>query len=143
MSIHSCDNIRQDLEKEDAVQIEYTSSGESWKESETNSCRILLHSMIFGKRLTPSIGWWWWWWWCLPFYIRHLGILEKIMRAIRVLYNNSRSSIFVDGLLKEEFEVTTRVLQGYVLAPFLFHYYRLLDEECRRMTWLCHPPEEI
>ena len=52
--------------------------------------------------------------------LRHYGIPEKIVRAIRVLYDNSRSSVFVDGLLTEEFEVTTGVLQGDVLAPFLF-----------------------
>ena len=52
--------------------------------------------------------------------LRHYGIPEKIVMAIRVLYDNSRSSVFVDGLLTEEFEVTTGVLQGDVLAPFLF-----------------------
>jgi hypothetical protein len=52
--------------------------------------------------------------------LRHYGIPDKIVKAIRVLYDNSKSSVFVDGLLTEEFDVTTGVLQGDVLAPFLF-----------------------
>ena len=60
--------------------------------------------------------------------LRHYGIPEKIVRAI---YDNSRSSVFVDALLTEEFEVTTGVLQGVCVGHITFHYYyRLLDEEC-------------
>ena len=62
---------------------------------------------------------------------RHYGNLEKIVRAIRVLYDNSRSSVFVDGLLTKEFEITTGVLQGDVLSPFLFFIIiDLINEKC-------------
>ena len=40
--------------------------------------------------------------------------------AIKVLYSNSSSAVMVDGSVSEPFEVTTGVLQGDVLAPFLF-----------------------
>ena len=52
--------------------------------------------------------------------LRSYGIPKEIVDAIRVLYDNSKSAILVDGQLSEEFEVTTGVLQGDVLAPFLF-----------------------
>jgi hypothetical protein len=44
----------------------------------------------------------------------------KIVNAIQTIYNNSRSAVLVDGQLTEEFDVTTGVLQGDTLAPFLF-----------------------
>ena len=52
--------------------------------------------------------------------LRHYGIPDKIVQAIRVLYENSTSSVFVDGKLSKEFSITTGVLQGDVLAPTLF-----------------------
>jgi hypothetical protein len=52
--------------------------------------------------------------------LRRYGIPEKIVRAIRVLYDNSTSRVYVDGLLSELLKITTGVLQGDVLAPFLF-----------------------
>ena len=38
----------------------------------------------------------------------------------RVLYKNSKSAVMVEGDLSDPFAVTTGVLQGDVLAPFLF-----------------------
>ena len=52
--------------------------------------------------------------------LRHYGIPEKIVAAIRVLYDNSSSRVYVQGEMSESFRVTTGVLQGDVLAPFLF-----------------------
>ena len=52
--------------------------------------------------------------------LRNYGIPKEIFYAIRVLYDNSKYAIFVDGQFSEEFEVTTGVLKGDVLAPFLF-----------------------
>ena len=52
--------------------------------------------------------------------LRHYGIPEKIVEAIRVLYDDSTSRVFVEGELSEPFQITTGVLQGDVLAPFLF-----------------------
>jgi len=50
----------------------------------------------------------------------HYGIPEETVSAIRVLYDNSKSAVLADGQMSEEFDVTTGVLQGDVLAPFLF-----------------------
>lgn len=52
--------------------------------------------------------------------LRHYGIPEKIVAAIRVLYDDSTSRVFVEGEVSEAFRVSTGVLQGDVLAPFLF-----------------------
>ena len=64
--------------------------------------------------------------------LRHYGTLEKIFRAIKVVYDNSRSSVFVDGLLTEELKATTGVLRRDVLAVVLisFYYHQRLPDEC-------------
>ena len=52
--------------------------------------------------------------------LRHYGIPEAVVNDISVLYKNSKSAVMVDGGLSDPFDVTTGVLQGDVLAPFLF-----------------------
>ena len=52
--------------------------------------------------------------------LRHYGIPEAVVNAISVLYKNSKSAVMVDGGLSDPFDVTTGVLQGDVLTPFLF-----------------------
>ena len=52
--------------------------------------------------------------------LRHYGIPMKMVKATQTIYNNSRSAILVDSQLTEGFYVTTSVLQGDTLAPFLF-----------------------
>ena len=52
--------------------------------------------------------------------LRHYRIPEALVNAISVLYKNSKSAVMVDGGLSDPFDVTTGVLQGDVLAPFLF-----------------------
>ena len=52
--------------------------------------------------------------------LRHYGIPQVIVSAIRVLYDSSTSQVYVEGQFSEQFKVTTGVLQGDVLAPFLF-----------------------
>jgi hypothetical protein len=52
--------------------------------------------------------------------LRHYGVPVKIVNAIGAIYHNSRSVVLVDGNVSEEFDVTTGVLQGDTLAPFLF-----------------------
>ena len=44
--------------------------------------------------------------------LRHYGI--------RVLYEDSTGRVYVEGEFSEAFKITTEVLQGCVLAPFLF-----------------------
>ncbi len=52
--------------------------------------------------------------------LQHYVISEDLVNAINTLYINTKSSVIVDGMLSEDFEVDTWVLQGDVLAPFLF-----------------------
>ena len=52
--------------------------------------------------------------------LRHYGVPESITNAIKVLYTATKSSVLIDGELTEYFDVLTGVLQGDVLAPFLF-----------------------
>ena len=52
--------------------------------------------------------------------LRHYGIPNPIVNAIKVLYSNSSSAVMVDGSISDPFDVTTGVLQGDVWAPFLF-----------------------
>lgn len=47
-------------------------------------------------------------------------ITTKIFSAIRVLYDDSKGSVLIDGNLSEGFEVTTGVRQVDILTPFLF-----------------------
>ena len=52
--------------------------------------------------------------------LRHYGIPETLVNAIQVLYTNSSSSVMVDGSISKPFCVSTGVLQGDALTPFLF-----------------------
>ena len=52
--------------------------------------------------------------------LRCYGIPEKIVNIIKCLYEGSTSAVRVDGSLSKEFLITTGVLQGDTLAPFLF-----------------------
>ena len=52
--------------------------------------------------------------------LRSYGIPLKIVNAIKCLYDNSSSRVQVGNQLSEPFAVTTGVLQGDTLAPFLF-----------------------
>ena len=52
--------------------------------------------------------------------LQHYGTPARIVAAIHVLYDNSKSQVYIEGQLSEPFNVTTGVLQGDVLAPFLF-----------------------
>ncbi|KAI8507856.1 hypothetical protein Bbelb_140960 [Branchiostoma belcheri] len=64
--------------------------------------------------------------------LRHYGIPEAVVDAISVLYKNSKSVVLVEGQVSEHFCVSTGVLQGDVLAPFLFII--LIDYLLRRAT---------
>ena len=52
--------------------------------------------------------------------LRYYGIPKAVVSAIQVLYTNSSSTAMVDGGISKSIDVTTGVLQGDVLAPFLF-----------------------
>ena len=51
---------------------------------------------------------------------RHYGIPEKIVNAIKKLYYDSSTRVFVKGPISKVFKVSTGVLQGDVFVPFLF-----------------------
>ena len=50
----------------------------------------------------------------------YYGISKDLVNAINTLYTNFKSSVIVDELLSEDFEVDIGVLKGDVLAPLLF-----------------------
>ena len=52
--------------------------------------------------------------------LRHYSVPLKIVKAIKAIYHHSKSIVLVDSNVSEEFNVTTGVLQGDTLAPFLF-----------------------
>ena len=52
--------------------------------------------------------------------LRHYGIPEAVVNATSTLYKNSESAVMADGNISDTIEISTGVLQGDVLAPFLF-----------------------
>jgi hypothetical protein len=48
------------------------------------------------------------------------GVPSEMVNAARKLYDNSKATVQVNGKTSEPFNVTTGVLQGDTLAPFLF-----------------------
>ncbi len=52
--------------------------------------------------------------------LQHYGIPKQIVKDVRVLYEKSTSRIYVNDEVSKSFDVTTGVLQGDVLALFLF-----------------------
>jgi hypothetical protein len=52
--------------------------------------------------------------------LRYYGIPVRIVNAIKVLYDNSESTVKINGQFTEYFKINTGVLQGDTLAPFLF-----------------------
>lgn len=49
-----------------------------------------------------------------------MGVPERLVNAIKALYDRSKAVVLVEGKRTESFDVTSGVLQGDVLAPFLF-----------------------
>ena len=52
--------------------------------------------------------------------MRQYGIPTLLIDAVKKLYNRSKAVVSVDGQVSECFDISTGVLQGDVLAPFLF-----------------------
>ena len=50
--------------------------------------------------------------------LRHHGIPERIVTAIKTIYTNSKSMVTVDNKNSATFNITTGILQGDVLAPY-------------------------
>lgn len=52
--------------------------------------------------------------------LAYYGIPDKIIKAIKTMYNNSYSRISYNGQLSEKFKINSGILQGDALSPFLF-----------------------
>ena len=52
--------------------------------------------------------------------LSHYGIPSEILEAVRVLYDNSRSTVLIDELLADPFEVSTGVWRCD--SPLLIHH---------------------
>lgn len=76
--------------------------------------------------------------------LRHYGLPQKLVQAIKTLYNNSTSRILYENQLSEEFKTHSGVLQGDILAPFLFIIvidYVMRKSENENVGFLTHPRE--
>jgi hypothetical protein len=52
--------------------------------------------------------------------LRHYGVPERLVNAIASLYTDSKAAVLVGGKLSRYFDIWSGVLQGDVLAPYLF-----------------------
>ncbi len=52
--------------------------------------------------------------------LRHYDVPGVVVNSITVLYDNSKSAVMVNGMLSDPFQISTGVLQGDLLAPYLF-----------------------
>ena len=52
--------------------------------------------------------------------LQHFSIPNKVGSAIRVSYDQSTCQVYLQGQRSEPFAITKGLLQGDVLAPFLF-----------------------
>ena len=52
--------------------------------------------------------------------LRHYGIPQVIVNVIYAFYMNSKYTVSVGNKLSDEFNISSGVLQGDVLAPYLF-----------------------
>ncbi|XP_071789623.1 uncharacterized protein [Asterias amurensis] len=68
-----------------------------------------IYNRVLLDRIRPIVG---------P-YLRN-NQAEVIVKAIRILYDGSKSAVLVEGELTKEFPTDTGILQGDVLDPFLF-----------------------
>ena len=60
--------------------------------------------------------------------LRHYGIPEKIICAIQAVYSDSKSAVFFNGKLSENFDVKS----GGHACSFSFHYCRRLCSQRNR-----------
>ena len=115
-----------------------TSWEDAWKVSRNTNPSWLSPLSNSRRPSTPSIR-------SLMFSVLHpYGIPKAVVSAIQVLYTNSSSAVKVDGGISESFVVTTGVLQGDVLAPFLFIILvdHILGMACEAKPGVViHPPQ--
>ena len=62
---------------------------------------------------------------------RKYGISEKLVDLLRLLYQNSRAKVRIEGDLSDEFSIESGVLQGGTPSPILFNI--LFDFIIRRV----------
>ena len=77
--------------------------------------------------------------------LRHHGILERIVTAIKTIYTNSKSMVTINNKYSAPFNITTGILQGDVLAPYLFilviDYVMCRAEEEVKTGFTTHPQQ--
>ena len=59
----------------------------------------------------------------LWYHLHNIGIVGKMWRVIKNLYNNTSASVIINGILTESFLIDKGVKQGDVLSPLLFNIY--------------------
>jgi len=52
-----------------------------------------------------------------------IGCINKLITIIRILHDNMKASVLVDGDHSKEFPVNTGIKQGCVIAPTLFSIF--------------------
>ena len=75
--------------------------------------------------------------------LRNYGAPEKKVNSIECLCDGSTSAVLIDGILSREFLVTTGVLQGDTLAPFLFTIVLDFVLQKTEITSLTDPSSKI
>ena len=55
-------------------------------------------------------------WWAM----RRVGVEEWVIRAVKAMYENTKSSVYLNGQFSDEFSIKVGVHQGAVLSPLLF-----------------------
>ena len=69
--------------------------------------------------------------------LRYYGIPQKIVTAIKSLYDSSECIVKVGDTFSDKFSVTTGVLQGDTLAPFIFIIVMDSTQTYSRRSWFC------
>ena len=83
--------------------------------------------------------------------LRHYGVPGDIVAAIKCIYDKSMSCVRNKGELSEFFEVTTGVMQGDVLAPYIFIIVIdfIINKAAKKHGFTTHPrrstrvPEQV
>ena len=57
--------------------------------------------------------------------LKAYGVLDKLVNAIAGIYKNTRGRVLTSDGSKDEFQIHSRVLQGDMLAPYIFEYSEL------------------
>ena len=51
------------------------------------------------------------------------GLTDKIVNLLKMLHNNSKAKVRINGQLSDSFDIETGVMQGEIPSPFLFNVF--------------------